>query len=59
MNSARSIHYKGYRLSVRRQQISAQTLLSVVERIDPEFPVIKETYREILHDIMDAERAGA
>jgi len=60
-NASRSFlvlrNYKGYKLSVRRQQISAQTLLNVVEKIDKEFPVIKETYREILYDLMDIERA--
>jgi ATP-dependent Lhr-like helicase len=60
-NASRSFlvlrNYKGYRLSVRRQQISAQTLLGIVEKIDPQFPVIKETYREILYDLMDMEKA--
>ncbi len=60
-NASRSFlvlrNYKGYKLSVRRQQISAQTLLGVVEKIDPQFPVIKETHREILYDLMDLERA--
>jgi ATP-dependent Lhr-like helicase len=42
---------------VSKQQLSSQTLLNVVEGIDPEFPVIKETYREILRDTMDVDRA--
>jgi len=50
-------NYKGYRISVGKQQLSSQTLLSVVEEIDPNFPVIKETYREILEDTMDVRRA--
>ncbi|MDH7594282.1 MAG: ATP-dependent helicase [Methanomicrobiales archaeon] len=50
-------NYKGYRISVNRQQMGAQTLLNVTERIDPEFPVLKETYREILDDVMDIGRA--
>jgi ATP-dependent Lhr-like helicase len=50
-------NYKGYKISVGKQQLSSQTLLNVVERIDPEFPVIKETYREILEDTMDVNRA--
>lgn len=49
-------NYKGYRISVSRQQMSAQTLLSVTEKIDPGFPVLKETYREILQDVMDLKR---
>jgi ATP-dependent Lhr-like helicase len=49
-------NYKGYKISVGKQQLSSQTLLNVVERIDSEFPVIKETYREILEDTMDVKR---
>jgi ATP-dependent Lhr-like helicase len=60
-NASRSFlvlrNYKGYRISVRRQQMSSQTLFNVVEKIDRDFPVIKETYREILRDLMDVERA--
>jgi len=50
-------NYKGYKISVSRQQLSAQTLLNICEKIDPDFPVIKETYREILYDVMDLENA--
>ena len=50
-------NYKGYKISVGKQQLSSQTLLNVTEEIDPEFPVIKETYREILEDTMDIRRA--
>jgi ATP-dependent Lhr-like helicase len=50
-------NYKGYKISVRRQQMGSQMLLSVTEGIDPHFPVIKETYREILQDTMDVARA--
>jgi ATP-dependent Lhr-like helicase len=49
-------NYKGYKISVSKQQLSSQTLLNVTEGIDPEFPVIKETYREILEDTMDVRR---
>ena len=48
-------NYKGYKISIRKQQINSQSLLRVCETIDKEFPVIKETYREILEDIMDIE----
>jgi ATP-dependent Lhr-like helicase len=37
-------------------QLSAQALLEVVEKI-PDFPVLKETYREILEDYMDIHNA--
>ncbi|MBO3804119.1 MAG: ATP-dependent helicase, partial [Candidatus Brockarchaeota archaeon] len=50
-------NYKGYEIGVGRQQASAQALLSVVEKIDPGFPVLEETYREILEDTMDLEHA--
>ncbi len=50
-------NYKGHKISVSRQQISSQTLLRVIKSIDSEFPVIEETYREILQDVMDLERA--
>jgi ATP-dependent Lhr-like helicase len=59
--SARSFlvlrNYKGYKISVSKQQLSSQSLLKVVEEIDPNFPVIQETYREILEDILDIKRA--
>ncbi|MCD6109085.1 MAG: ATP-dependent helicase, partial [Thermoplasmata archaeon] len=48
-------NYKGHKISVRKQQVNAQTLLRVCEEIDKEFPIIKETYREILEDLMDIE----
>jgi len=50
-------NYKGHKISVAKQQLNAQTLLRICERIDPEFPVLKETYREILCDVMDLEDA--
>lgn len=50
-------NYKGYKISVSKQQINAQTLLRVCEEIDKDFPLIKETYREILEDVMDLENA--
>ena len=50
-------NYKGHKISVAKQQINAQTLLKVCEKIDPDFPVLKETYREILYDVMDLENA--
>jgi ATP-dependent Lhr-like helicase len=50
-------NYKGYKIPVGRQQVNAQVLLKASEEIDPNFPVIKETYREILNDTMDLPRA--
>jgi len=50
-------NYKGQKVSVRSQQVSAQLLLKAVEEMDPNFPILKETYREILEDVMDLPRA--
>jgi len=50
-------NYKGHKISVAKQQLNAQTLLKVCEKIDKDFPIIKETYREILYDVMDLENA--
>lgn len=49
-------NYKGHEIKVKRQQASAELLLKVCEEID-DFPVIKETYREILEDSMDVKHA--
>ena len=32
-------------------------MLKAAEEINPNFPIIKETYREILDDVMDLPRA--
>ncbi len=42
--------------SVHRLQLSAQNLLKIVETYK-DFPVLKETYREILEDFMDISNA--
>lgn len=52
-------NYKGWKISVGRQQVNSQLLLNAAEEIDPDFPVIKETYREILNEVMDLPRAEA
>jgi ATP-dependent Lhr-like helicase len=51
-------NYKGYKISVSKQQTNAQTLIKVCEEIDKSFPVIEETYREILEDVFDIENAS-
>ena len=60
-NAARSFmilrNYKGQKISVRKQQISSQLILKAAEEISPNFPIIKETYREIFEDLMDLPRA--
>ncbi|MDI6707702.1 MAG: ATP-dependent helicase [Candidatus Thermoplasmatota archaeon] len=50
-------NYKGHKIRVARQQLNAQMLLQVCEEISENFPIIKETYREILKDVMDIENA--
>ncbi len=50
-------NYKGRKISVRKQQINSEFLLKAAEEISPNFPIIKETYREIFDDVMDLPRA--
>lgn len=50
-------NYKGKQISVKRQQINSELLLKASEEISPDFPIIKETYREIMEDVMDLPRA--
>lgn len=45
--------YKGQRKSVGRQQMKAAILQSAVERMDEYFPILTETYREVMEDAMD------
>ncbi len=49
-------NYKGRKISVRKQQINSQLILKAAEEISPNFPIIKETYREIMEDVMDLPR---
>lgn len=49
--------YKGRRKSVGKQQLKSGFLLGSVRRIGENFPVLKETRREILEDLMDIENA--
>ncbi len=51
-------NYKGKKMSVGRQQMKSHFLLSACEDIDEEFPIVKETYREIIEDYMDIENAS-
>ena len=52
-------NYLGHHMSVSRQQRNASILFKVVKEIDPEFPALKETYREIMEDSMDIDNAEA
>ncbi|MDA8144143.1 MAG: ATP-dependent helicase [Thermoplasmatales archaeon] len=48
--------YKGYDISVVRQQLRSDKLLKTLEGMKS-FPVIKEAYHEIMNDMMDVPRA--
>ena len=49
-------NYKGYEISVEKQQFSAERLLKVVKKMGS-FPLLKEAFREILEDYMDIEHS--
>lgn len=49
--------YKGHKISVSKQQLTSQSLLRAIKRIGENFPILKETYREILEDVMDIHSA--
>jgi ATP-dependent Lhr-like helicase len=48
--------YKGREVSIGRQQLRSQRVLDFLHEIE-DFPVIKETYNEILHEVMDVVHA--
>jgi len=48
--------YRGKEVSLERRQVNAEKLLEAVESI-PKFPVLEETFREILEDFMDLTHA--
>ncbi|AIF69757.1 helicase [Palaeococcus pacificus DY20341] len=49
--------YMGRKKSLSRQQLNAQTLLRLLKKNHPDFPLLKEVYREIMEDKMDIENA--
>ncbi len=49
--------YMGRKKSLSRQQLNAQTLLRLLKKNYPNFPLLKEVYREIMEDKMDIENA--
>jgi ATP-dependent Lhr-like helicase len=49
--------YKGHKKTVGRQQMSSRLLISAVQKISPNFPILKEAKREILEDLMDIKHA--
>lgn len=50
-------NYLGHEMSVSKQQRNAAALFKVVQEIDPHFPALTETYREIMEDSMDIKNA--
>src|SRR5436190_2005426 len=49
-------NYKGREVSIGRQQLRSQRVLDWLHEI-VDFPVVKETYNEILHEVMDVDHA--
>src|SRR5438034_1442594 len=49
-------NYKGREVSIGRQQRRSQRVLDWLHEIE-DFPVVKETYNEILHMVMDLDHA--
>jgi ATP-dependent Lhr-like helicase len=49
--------YMGRTKSVGRQQMSSRLLLSAVQRIDENFPILREARREVMEDLMDLPHA--
>ncbi len=49
--------YYDYEKSPHRLQLNAEAILRVIESIDPNFPILREAYREIMEDFMDIESA--
>ncbi len=49
-------NYKGREVSIGRQQLRSQRVLDWLHEI-VDFPVVKETYNEILHAVMDLDHA--
>ncbi|HLE55257.1 MAG TPA: ATP-dependent helicase [Thermoplasmata archaeon] len=49
-------NYMGREVSIGRQQLRSQRVLDWLHEIE-DFPVVKETYNEILHAVMDLDHA--
>ncbi|MEM4703197.1 MAG: ATP-dependent helicase [Candidatus Pacearchaeota archaeon] len=49
--------YKGKNKTVGRQQMKSDFLYYAIKKISDDFPIIKETKREILEDLMDINNA--
>lgn len=49
-------NYKGYEITVAKQQTNAEILMKLCESLD-NFPVLEEAYREVTEDLMDVNMA--
>ncbi|MGB9707898.1 MAG: ATP-dependent helicase [Candidatus Pacearchaeota archaeon] len=49
--------YKGKSKTVGKQQMKSDFLLGAVKKISNDFPILKETRREVLEDLMDINNA--
>ncbi|MBS3074917.1 ATP-dependent helicase [Candidatus Pacearchaeota archaeon] len=50
-------NYKGRTKSVGKQQMKSFFLLSAINKISKDFPILKEARREVLEDLMDIKNA--
>jgi ATP-dependent Lhr-like helicase len=50
-------NYKGQTKSVGKQHMKSFFLLSAINKISRDFPILKEARREVLEDLMDVENA--
>jgi ATP-dependent helicase Lhr and Lhr-like helicase len=50
-------NYKGRSKTVGKQQMNSFFLLSAINKISKDFPILKEARREVLEDLMDVENA--
>jgi ATP-dependent Lhr-like helicase len=50
-------NYKGYAITVAKQQTNAEILMKLCEGLD-RFPVLEEAYREVIEDLMDVNMAA-
>ncbi|MEM3280258.1 MAG: ATP-dependent helicase [Candidatus Micrarchaeaceae archaeon] len=49
-------NYKGWKITIGKQQFNSQLLFKAIESEYPNFPIINEAYREVLNDVMDLPR---
>ena len=50
-------HYKGHEKTVGRQQVRGKILLKFIQDMDNNFPILKESRREVTEDYMDIKNA--